>query len=218
MKTDADLERDVLAELRWEPSVSEKGIGVTAKDGVVTLHGSVPSYAEKYAALVAAERVRGVRAIAQELEIRLPSGHEKSDQALAEAAATALEWDSFVPKGKLTVAVDNAWITLNGDVSYVYQRNAAERAIRNLLGVQGITNLIAVSPPVPTARGVKSEIEAALKRHAELDASHISVETTGRKVTLRGSVASWSERRDAERAAWSAPGVTQVEDLISVGG
>jgi osmotically-inducible protein OsmY len=137
---------------------------------------------------------------------------------LAEAAATALEWDSFVPRGKVTVEVDNGWLTLNGNVSYEYQRGAAERSIRNLLGVRGITNLILVSPALPSARVVKSEIEAALRRHAELDASRISVETSGRKVTLRGKVASWAERRDAERAAWSAPGVALVDDLIAVGG
>jgi len=218
IKTDTDLERDVLAELGWEPSVTEKGIGVKAKDGVVTLRGTVPSYAEKYAALRAAERVKGVRAVAQELEIALPKADERTDARLAEGAATSIEWNSFVPRGKVTVAVEKGWATLGGTVDHEYQRSEAERSLRTLVGLRGITNLIVVSPRMPTSQTVKTEIEAALKRHAEVDASRIVVQTIGPKVTLRGSVPSWPERREAERAAWSAPGVTDVEDLITVTG
>jgi len=218
IKTDVELERDVLAELRWEPSVSEKGIGVKVKDGVVTLRGTVPSFAEKHGVLMAAERVKGVRAVAQELEIALPKENERTDQLLAQGAALAIEWNTFVPRGGVTVVVEKGWVTLNGTVDHEWQRGEAARSLRNLVGLRGITNLIALKPRVPTVQTVKGEIEDALKRHAEVDASHISVQVAGQKVTLRGSVPSWPERREAERAAWSAPGVVDVEDLITVTG
>lgn len=218
MKTDSELERDVLAELKWEPSVTEKGIGVKAKDGVVTLRGTVPSFGEKSAALAAAERVKGVRAIAQELEVALPKGDERTDEKLAQSAASAIQWNTFVPRDKVTIAVEKGWATLRGTVDHAYQRNEAEDALRNLVGLRGITNLISIVPRAPTAQTIKGEIEAALKRHAELDASRIAVQIAGQKVTLSGSVPSWPERREAERAAWSAPGVIDVEDLIAVTG
>lgn len=218
MKTDVELERDVLAELRWDPSVTEKGIGVKAKEGVVTLRGTVPSYAAKHAALAAAERVKGVRAVAQELEIALPKDSERTDASLAQGVATSIEWNAFVPRGKVTVAVEKAWVTLSGTVDHEYQRSEAERSLRNLVGVRGIVNLIGVAPRGPTTETVKSDIEAALKRHAEVDASRIVVHIADGRVTLRGSVPSWPERREAERAAWAAPGVADVEDLITVTG
>ncbi len=218
IKTDVELERDVLAELRWEPSVTEKGIGVKVKEGVVTLRGTVPSFAEKHGALMAAERVKGVRAVAQELEIALNKENERADQLLAQAASTAIEWNTYVPRGQVTVVVEKGWVTLNGMLDHEYQRGEAEGSLRSLVGLRGITNLITVKPRVATAQSVKGEIEAALKRHAEVDSSRISVQIAGQKVTLRGSVPSWPERREAERAAWSAPGILEVEDLITVTG
>ena len=218
IKTDVELERDVLAELRWDPLITEKGIGVKAKDGIITLRGEVPSYAEKYAALAGAERVKGVRAVVQELSVVLPRDDERTDSALARGAAAAIEWNAFVPRGKVTVAVEKGWVTLRGTLDHEYQRSEAERALRNLLGLRGVSNQIAIAPRRPAAQTVKADIEAALKRHAEVDANRITVKIMGDRVTLSGSVPSWPERREAERAAWAAPGVADVEDLITVTG
>lgn len=216
IKTDAELERDVLAELRWDPYVTEKGVGVKAKEGVVTLRGTVPSYASKYAALAATERVKGVRAVAQELEVALTKEDERTDAKLAQGAATAIEWNALVPRGKVTVAVEKGWVTLRGILGHEYQRNEAERALRNLVGLKGVSNQITIAPRQPAAQTVKADIEAALKRHAEVDANRIAVRIVGDKVTLTGNVPSWQERREVERAAWAAPGVVDVEDLITV--
>ncbi|MGB7847546.1 MAG: BON domain-containing protein [Candidatus Acidiferrum sp.] len=214
--TDLELKKNVESELNWEPSINAAEIGVAAKDGIVTLTGHVKSYWEKSSAERAASRVSGVRAVVNELEIRLPNSSERTDEDIARAAVRALDWSVSVPSDRIKVKVCKGWITLEGTVEWQYQKSAAENAVRNLLGVKGVSNMIEVKPQVSKVV-VKSAIEDALKRSAELDASRITVETDGDKITLRGTVRSWVEREEAERAAWGAPGVRRVDNRISIG-
>lgn len=216
MKSDATVQRDVRAELEWDPTITDRGIGATVKDGVVTLRGSVPSYAQKIAAEYAAERIAGVRAVVEEIEVHLPTAVEVSDQALATRAASALDWATTVPPGSVKPKVEKGWVTLEGTVPYGCHRMAAENAIRDLAGLRGLTNKITVEAPSLSPLTVHAEIEAALKRQAELDAAQITVESVDGKVTLSGAVRSWPERRLAERAAWTTPGVTAVDDRLGV--
>lgn len=213
---DRTLQANVLEELKWEPSVNPAKIGVTARDGIVTLTGHVESYAEKIAADRAARRVIGVKAVAQEIEVRLRSDHHRSDEDIAAAAVRALEWDVSVPHDMVQIEVENGWIILRGEVDWQYQRQAAEDDVRRLTGVVGVTNHIKIKPAI-NAGGIRDRIEQAFRRSAELDAGKITISTVGSKVILGGKVAAWSEREMAERAAWSAPGVTEVEDRITVG-
>ncbi len=215
-KANTQLQEDVLQELKYEPSVDASDIGVTAKDGIVSLTGNVKNYAEKDAAVHAAQRVAGVRAVADEMKVNLPSTHVRNDQDIAKAALNALEWDVWVPSKQIRVKVDDGWITLEGEVDYKYQQDAAENAVRNLIGVTGVANLINLKKPSVKYFEVKNTIENALRRAAELDAQRIRVEVDGDKVVLRGDVRSWAERNEAERAAWSAPGVGSVEDDLVV--
>ena len=213
---DQVLKRAVETELSWEPSIkSPAAIGVAVKDGIVTLTGRVESYSEKVAAERAAARVFGVKAVANELEVRLPIASERTDEDIARAAVNVLEWTSAVPPDKVKIKVRDGWITLEGTVNWHYQKTAVEEAVRYLYGVRGVTNLIEVQPQVATAV-VKKAIEEALKRDAEVDAQNIKVETSGGKVILRGTVRSWFERQEAERVAWEAPGVSKVENQISI--
>lgn len=215
MTTDIDLRRDVIAELEWEPSIDAAHIGVTACDGVVTLTGSVKSYSEKLTAERVAKRVRGVQAIANDVEVRLPGSADRTDPAIARAAVETLELRSSVPKGRITVSVTKGWVTLEGGVDWQFQKEAAFEAVHELVGVKAVTNLIVVQPDV-SAPSVASLIEAAFRRSAEVDAHKVNVETHDGRVTLRGILGSWSERQEAERTAWAAPGVTAVENLIEV--
>jgi osmotically-inducible protein OsmY len=214
--TDLELKANVESELKWERSVNAAEVGVAVKDGIVTLTGHVQSYWQKSAAERAAGRVSGVRAVVNELEIRLPTSSERTDEDIARAALNALSWSVSVPADRIKVKVSKGWITLEGNVEWQYQKAAAEKVVRDLVGVKGVVNLIEVKPRASTAE-VKAAIEAALKRSAEVDASNIQVEADGDKVILRGTVRSWAEREEAERAAWRAAGVRSVDNRITVG-
>lgn len=216
MKTDLQLQRDVLDELKFDPSIREMEIGVAAKDGVVTLTGFVDSYAEKISAERSAERVNGVKAVADEIHVKLPGLHQRNDTDIAHAAVNALRWDIRVPDDRIKTTVENGWIHLDGEVEWQYQKWAAEGAVRNLTGVKGVTNVISVKPKQVSTYEVSEKIRNSLRRHAERDADRITVEAKDSQVTLRGTVSSFTERQDAERAAWQAPGVTKVNDFLSV--
>jgi len=215
-KTDTQLERDVREELVFDPRVGEKGIAISAKDGVVTLSGAVPTFATKVAAFHDAERVSGVRAVVEHMDVSLPDMHARSDADLAKAVADALRWDVEVPYTKIKTSVRDGWVTLEGTVDWAYQRFAAQGAVRYLAGVKGLRDLIAVSPSPGRSVDVKQHIKAALTRSAEADAQRITVDTgAGGSVTLRGTVHSWAERGEAVRAAWATPGVLKVEDQLT---
>ena len=209
------LQRDVIDELQYEPSIDASNIGVTANDGIVNLTGTVNSYAEKYAAASAAERVAGVKAVTDETKVNLPSFHQRNDQDIAQAILNALAWHIWVPRDAVKVKVEQGWVTLEGTVTSKFQQTAARDAVKSLMGVVGVSNLINVKSPVEPS-DVKVKIENALRRAAELDAQGIKVEVTGNTVVLRGNVSSWAERQQAERAAWSAPGVWDVEDYLEI--
>jgi osmotically-inducible protein OsmY len=214
-KTDTQLRLDVLDELKWEPGVDESEIGVAVKGQVVTLTGYVPTYAQKYHAERIAERVTGVRGIAEELKVTVPNDLVRTDTDIARAIIAALDWHVEVPD-TVKVKVETGWVTLDGTVEWQFQRVAAEKAARYLTGVKGINNLINVKPKMASAFEVSKSIKAAFQRNAQLDAEKIAVLAQDGKVTLKGTVRSWTEREDAERAAWGAPGVKIVDDQLAV--
>jgi osmotically-inducible protein OsmY len=213
--TDEQIQREVLAELKWDSRLQPNEIGVAVKDGVVTLTGAVDSFIKRWATENAAQRVRGVRAVANDIEVRLPDDDRLDDSDIALEAARALKWDSLVPDGDVKVTVSKGWITLRGTVEWEYQRRAAERAVRRLPGVVGISNLVTVRPR-STPSDLKRKIEDALTRSAATDAQSIEITIDGDRVILDGTVRSWVEKHDAERVAWSAPGVTEVQNRIVV--
>lgn len=215
MISDSRIRQDVIDELEWDPSVDSREIGVAVKDGAVTLTGTVDSFSEKLQAERDAERVHGVRAVANELEVKLPGAMMRTDADMAKAAADALKWNTLVPEDKVKVSVDDGWVTLRGEVDWRFQRQAAEQAVEHLAGVRGITNLITIKERV-RPEDVKERIEKALERSAELESKNIHVSVSDGKVTLRGTVRSAADRNEAEWAAWAAPGVTDVENLITV--
>jgi len=214
-RTDEQIQRDVLNELEWDARLQPNEIGVAVKDGIVTLSGWVDSLVKKWAAEEAALRVRGARGVANEIEVRLPAMAERNDADIAAAALHALEWDAAIPLDQVKVTVSQGWVMLEGEVEWQYQRRDAEWAVRRLTGVRGVTNLIKVKPRA-TPSELKERIEDALVRSAQTDAQRITVEVQGTKVILRGTVRSWAEKQEAERVAWSAPGVTSVENRIEV--
>jgi osmotically-inducible protein OsmY len=215
MGKDSQLQSAVMDELRWEPSINAADIGVAAKEGVVTLTGFVRSYPEKQSAERAAKRVAGVKAVAEEIEIRLAGIHERTDSDIAKSAVAALAWNVIVPRDSVKVMVEKGWVTLEGEVGWQYQKMAAEDSVRNLPGVKGVSNLVQIKATVDTAH-LKANIEQALVRNAQFDARQISVDAVAGKVVLRGQVRSWAEKEEAEHVAWSAPGVTKVENAVTV--
>jgi osmotically-inducible protein OsmY len=213
-KADAQLKQDVESELRWDPSVTFDQIRVTADDGVVTLRGSVPHNSEKTSAERAAQRVGGVRAVADELEVNLFPGFERTDEEIAHSALAALGWNYSVPES-VKVTVEKGFVTLRGEAEWEYERNAARVAVASLMGVRGVRNEITIKSRVQ-ASDVKTKIEEALKRSAETEGGNINVTVSGSRVSLSGRVQSFSELEDARTAAWSAPGVTMVDDDLEI--
>lgn len=216
MSQDSQLQPSVLDEFNWEPSVTAGHIGVTASAGVVTLSGHVDSYAKKHAAETAARRVRGVKAVAEEIEVRLPFGTKRSDEEIAAAAIERLSWNVSVPKDSVQVKVEQGWVTLTGQVDWWYQKDAAERDIRPLHGVIGVSNQATIKPRVNTA-GLSDDITHALHRSWFFDPETVHVRADGGKVVLTGTVHSFHERQVAGQTAWSAPGATMVENDLAVG-
>jgi osmotically-inducible protein OsmY len=213
IRTDQEIQTDVLAELRWDSSVQASEIGVAVKDGVVTLTGTVDTYLKKWRAEEAAHRVSGVTAVANDITVRTLG--ERTDADIAAAAVNALKWNSSVPAEKIQVTVDKGWITLKGEVEWQYQKEEVERAVRRLWGVKGVSNLIVVKP-LASPTDLKKKIEDALVRSASVDANNITVEVQGSKAILKGKVRSWAEKQEAERTAWLAPGITSVDNQIKV--
>ncbi len=216
MRSDSEIRDDVEAELRYDPDMANADIAVSAKDGVVTLAGFARSYLQKWEAERAAKRVKGVRAVANDIEVRLPSMDSRPDPEIAREAVHALTTTLPYSGEKFTVTVENGMATLDGEAEWQYQRQQAEAAVRRIRGVRGVINLIELKAKAPVAT-VRKMIEDALKRSAEIDAQNIAVEADGDKVILKGKVRSWTERQEAERAAWRAPGVRKVEDHITIG-
>jgi osmotically-inducible protein OsmY len=215
MKSDAEIERDVKEELEWHPNLDEADIAVKVKKGVVTLAGFVKRYADKYEAENAVKRVAGVMGVANDIEIRLPSIDQRPDPDIAREAVAAIKAQLPISSERVKVIVRGGWVTLDGEVEWQYQRQTAENAVRRLRGVKGVSNVIVLKPRAEPSE-IKRKIQGALRRSAEVDANRITVEANGGEVILKGIVRSWIEREEAERVAWSAPGVTRVEDRILV--
>jgi osmotically-inducible protein OsmY len=215
MRTDADIERDVKEELKWDPDLDATDIAISVHDGVVTLAGFTKSYTDKYEAEAAAKRVAGVAGVANDIEVRLPALDDRPDPDIARDAVAAIKSQLPISSERIKVVVKNGWVTLEGQAEWQYQRNTAETAVRRIKGVKGVTNSIVLKPRAEPNE-IKKKIQEAFKRNAEVDANRITVEANGSEVILKGSVRSWIEREEAERAAWAAPGVTKVEDRIVV--
>jgi osmotically-inducible protein OsmY len=215
MKSDSEIKRNVEAELKWDPDIDAIDIAVAVKDGVVTLMGFVRSYTQKWQAENDAKRVAGVKAVANDIEVRLPVGSDRPDPEIARDAVMALKNELPYSSENIRVVVKNGWITLEGTGEWNYQRTRAEEAVRRVRGIKGVSNLITLKPRVEPSE-IKAKIEEAFRRNAELDARQITVEANGGEVILKGTVRSWAERQEAEEAAWRAPGVTKVDNRITI--
>lgn len=215
MKTDDEIQSDVIDELAWEPVLNAAEIRVRVNNGIVTLEGTVTYYSEKLAAENAVKRVKGVKAVAQHIEVKPSQDGRIPDHQIAESVRRALEWSSRIPKEKIRVKVNKGWVHLEGSVGWLYQKECAENIVSDLTGVQAVNNQIVVEPP-PDTSIVKENIRKALARSANLEAGNIYIETQGRKVILKGSAKSWNERKEVEKAAASAPGVAEVDDQLAI--
>src|SRR3982074_2000182 len=216
MKSDSEIERDVREELKWDPDLDAEDIAVSVKNGVVTLAGFTHSHADGREAELAAKRVAGVHAVANDIEVRLPAIDQRPDPDIARDAVAALKSELPISYDRIKVIVKDGWITLEGAVEWQYQKTTADSAVRKVKGVKGVTNVITVKPKVQPS-DLKRKIQEAFKRSAEVDADRITIEANGSEVILKGTVRSWIEREEAERVAWSAPGITKVEDRITGG-
>ncbi len=215
MKSDEELERDVRDEFKWDPVLDADDIAISVKNGVVTLAGFVKRYSDRLEAEIAAKRVAGVKAVANDIEVRLPAIDQRPDPDIARDAVAALKTELPISYDRIKVVVRDGWVTLEGAVEWQYQKTTAENAVRKVKGVKGVTNVVTVKPKVEPSE-LKRKIMEAFKRNAEVDADRITVEANGSEVILKGTVRSWIEREEAERVAWSAPGITRVEDRIVV--
>lgn len=215
MKSDASLRDDIIEELNWEPSVDSSKIGVAVKDGIVTLSGTVPSFIEKIDAEKAVKRVDGVRAVVQNIDVKLKSSSVRTDAEIAEVALKNLKWNTNVPEEKIILKVEDGWITLEGEVLWNYQKEAAKSAVRGLIGVKGVHNLIKVKSQIKP-ENLTQNIKNAFIRNASIDADNVKVEVIGTKAILKGTVQSWAEKRQAEKAVWSAPGIFEIENKLEI--
>ena len=218
MKSDSQIQSDILQNLKWDPSVTHEHIGVSVNGGIVTLSGTVPTYAEKHAATAVAQRVANVKAVVEKIEVKLAGSMKRTDQDIAQAIVDRFSWDVYIPDDKIKVTVQDGWVALKGEVEWEYQRSSAANGIRNLAGVKGVSNEIRIKAKSVDPVEIKKKIEEALKRETEREAKRIAVAVEGSTVTLSGEVRSLSEKEDARWAAWSAPGVAKVENNLSVFG
>ena len=216
MKTDSELQTDVIQALQWDPSVNHEHIGVLVADKIVTLSGMVPSYYEKFAAEKAAKRVPGLKAVVEKIEVVLPNAHKRDDQDIAKGILSAFKWNIQIPDEAIQMSIENGWVELTGTVDWEYQRTAAEKSVRSMIGVKAVSNNIRIKEKNIQPETIKNNIVQALKREAERDAQNISITVSGNKVTLSGQVQSLGEMKDAKWAAWCSPGVTTVENNLRV--
>jgi len=221
MKTDSEIQKDVIEELKWEASlngIKATEIGVAVKNGIVTLTATLDSYSKKVAAEKAVMKVGGVKAIANEIDVKPLISFKKSDTEIAEAVVNSIKWSTSIPENKVKVKVENGWVSLDGEVEWEFQKRSAKNVIEDLRGVKGVTNHIKVKAKESTAteNQVKEKIKQAIRRNADIDANKINVEASGKEITLTGEVRSLAEKADAEQAAWSSPGVTMVDNQLEV--